>query len=219
MFFLGGAQGRVALSKYGWGKHVHLLSAWKNGRTGYPLIDANMRELLSSGFMSNRGRQIVASFLVRDLGLDWRLGAEHFESHLLDHDVCSNWGNWNYAAGVGSDPREDRYFNILKQGKDYDPEATYIRLWCPEIAMLPSQMLLNPALITSDARAKFNISTDVYPTPCVKLLHSTFKGVTGGGGGANNRGAGKGGGVGGRDRKAASDRKRGHAHGRVPGRS
>lgn len=73
--------------------------------TGYPLIDANMRELKQSGFMSNRGRQIVASFLVRDLGLDWRMGAEHFESYLLDYDPCSNWGNWNYSAGVGSDPR------------------------------------------------------------------------------------------------------------------
>merc|ERR1711871_1140552 len=216
MFLLGGAVGKPALTKYPWRRDAGLFDKWARGLTGYPLIDANMRELLSSGFMSNRGRQIVASFLVRDLGLDWRLGAEHFESHLLDHDVCSNWGNWNYAAGVGSDPREDRYFNILKQGKDYDPEATYIRLWCPEIAMLPTQMLLNPALITSDARTKFNISTDVYPIPCVKLLHSTFKGATGG---AYNRGTGKAEGMGGRDRKAASDRKRGHAHGRVPGRN
>lgn len=73
-----------------------------------------MRELKSTGFMSNRGRQIVASFLVRDLGLDWRMGAEHFEAYLLDYDPCSNWGNWTYAAGVGSDPREDRYFNVIK---------------------------------------------------------------------------------------------------------
>ena len=67
------------------------------------------------GWMSNRGRQNVASFLIKDLGLDWRLGAEWFESQLLDHDVCSNYGNWNYAAGIGNDPREGRKFNIVKQ--------------------------------------------------------------------------------------------------------
>lgn len=69
-----------------------------------------MKELLYSGFMSNRGRQIVASFLVRDLGLDWRMGASHFEAYLLDYDPCSNWGNWNYSAGVGSDPRVVSFF-------------------------------------------------------------------------------------------------------------
>jgi deoxyribodipyrimidine photo-lyase len=74
-----------------------------------------MRELYSTGYMSNRGRQIVASFLVRDMGQDWRVGAEYFESQLLDFDVCSNYGNWQYCAGVGSDPRDDRYFNIIKQ--------------------------------------------------------------------------------------------------------
>ena len=74
--------------------------AWAEGRTGVPFVDANMRELRHSGWMSNRGRQNVASFLVKDLGLDWRLGAEWFESQLLDHDVCSNYGNWNYAAGL-----------------------------------------------------------------------------------------------------------------------
>ena len=76
--------------------------AWAEGRTGVPFVDANMRELRHSGWMSNRGRQNVASFLVKDLGLDWRLGAEWFESQLLDHDVCSNYGNWNYAAGEES---------------------------------------------------------------------------------------------------------------------
>jgi deoxyribodipyrimidine photo-lyase len=108
MFFLGGPQGEVGRYKYAWGNDPAKLEAWKEGRTGYPFIDANMRELKHSGWMSNRGRQVVASFLVRDLGLDWRHGAEHFESYLLDHDPCSNWGNWQYCAGVGADPREDR---------------------------------------------------------------------------------------------------------------
>ena len=89
--------------------------------------------------MSNRGRQNVASFLVKDLKLDWRLGAEWFESMLLDHDVCSNYGNWNYAAGIGNDPRENRKFNIIKQGLDYDPDGDYVKMWVPEIANLANQ--------------------------------------------------------------------------------
>jgi deoxyribodipyrimidine photo-lyase len=93
-----------------------------------------MIELRETGFMSNRGRQNVASFLVRDLGLDWRLGAEWFESLLIDYDPCSNYGNWTYVAGVGNDPREDRYFNVVKQAQDYDPKGEYIRHWIPDLA-------------------------------------------------------------------------------------
>ncbi len=74
----------------------------------------------ATGFMSNRGRQNTASFLVKDLKVNWQMGAEYFESQLIDYDPCSNWCNWNYVAGVGSDPREDRYFNILTQAKNYD---------------------------------------------------------------------------------------------------
>lgn len=111
-----------------------LLAAWQQGRTGYPFVDANMIELRETGFMSNRGRQNVASFLVRDLGLDWRLGAEWFESLLIDYDPCSNYGNWTYVAGVGNDPREDRYFNVVKQAQDYDPKGEYIRHWIPDLA-------------------------------------------------------------------------------------
>jgi deoxyribodipyrimidine photo-lyase len=103
-----------------------------------------MRELALTGFMSNRGRQCVASYLVRDLGLDWRMGAQHFESQLLDHDPCSNYGNWTYAAGIGADPREDRYFNIPKQTKNYDANGDYCRLWCPELANTPLSNIINP---------------------------------------------------------------------------
>ena len=83
-----------------------------------------MRELNATGFMSNRGRQIVASFLVNDLGIDWTWGASYFESQLVDYDVCSNWGNWMYVGGVGNDPRENRYFNILRQASNYDKRGT-----------------------------------------------------------------------------------------------
>lgn len=85
------------------------------GETGYPFVDANMKELNETGWMSNRGRQNVASFLIKDLEVDWRLGAEYFEATLVDYDVTSNWCNWQYVAGVGVDPREDRYFNTTKQ--------------------------------------------------------------------------------------------------------
>jgi deoxyribodipyrimidine photo-lyase len=83
--------------------------------------------------------QIVCSFLVRDLGLDWRMGAEWFETCLLDYDPCSNYGNWTYGAGVGNDPREDRYFSIPKQASTYDPEGKYVAHWIPSLSSLPAR--------------------------------------------------------------------------------
>ena len=103
--------------------------AWCDGRTGEPFIDANMRELAATGWMSNRGRQNAASFLVHDLGLDWRMGACWFERLLIDHDPCSNWGNWAYIAGVGNDPRGGRRFDPQDQAARYDPDGTYFRHW------------------------------------------------------------------------------------------
>jgi deoxyribodipyrimidine photo-lyase len=105
------------------------LIKWINGETGVDFVDANMKELKQTGFMSNRGRQNVASYLVNDLELDWRYGASYFEQQLIDYDVSSNWGNWAYIAGVGNDPRSNRYFNIEKQAMQYDPNQDYIRLW------------------------------------------------------------------------------------------
>lgn len=105
------------------------LEQWRLGQTPMPFVNANMKELLATGFMSNRGRQNVASYLVKDLQVDWRLGAAWFESQLIDYDPCSNYGNWIYVAGVGNDPRENRYFNIEKQANVYDPEGEYRRLW------------------------------------------------------------------------------------------
>lgn len=102
---------------------------WAAGRTGQKFVDANMIELNLTGFMSNRGRQNVASYLIKDLGVDWRAGAEYFERMLIDYDPCSNYGNWQYVAGVGNDPRENRYFNVPGQADRYDPEAEYRRLW------------------------------------------------------------------------------------------
>ena len=109
--------------------HPHYFNKWTNGETGVDFIDANMIELRDTGFMSNRGRQNVAGFLVHDLEVNWTWGAAYFESQLVDYDPCSNWGNWCYIAGVGNDPREDRYFNIEKQANNYDPDGSYRRLW------------------------------------------------------------------------------------------
>ncbi len=102
---------------------------WKNAHTRQPFIDANMKELALTGFMSNRGRQNVASYLVKDLKVEWRWGAAYFESQLIDYDVASNWGNWTYVAGVGNDPRENRYFNPKTQAERYDPKGEYVDLW------------------------------------------------------------------------------------------
>ncbi len=106
-----------------------LLQKWVHGETGNDFIDANMIELKQTGFMSNRGRQNVASYLCHDLKLDWRYGAAYFQQQLIDYDVSSNWGNWAYLAGVGNDPRGQRYFNIEKQANDYDSKQQFRKLW------------------------------------------------------------------------------------------
>lgn len=106
-----------------------LLSQWMNGTTPSDFINANMLELQQTGFMSNRGRQNVASYFCNELNMDWRVGAAYFEEQLIDYDVCSNWGNWAYLAGVGNDPRGHRYFNIEKQAADYDKKKLFRNLW------------------------------------------------------------------------------------------
>jgi deoxyribodipyrimidine photo-lyase len=108
---------------------IYLFKKWTKGETGVDFIDANMHELNQTGFMSNRGRQNVASFLVKDLQISWIWGAMYFESKLIDYDPCSNWCNWMYIAGVGNDPRENRYFNIENQAKKYDAQGLYVKFW------------------------------------------------------------------------------------------
>lgn len=105
------------------------IESWKMGETGNDFIDANMNELRLTGFMSNRGRQNVASYFIHELQQDWRIGARYFEEQLIDYDASSNWGNWAYLAGVGNDPRSGRQFNIEKQAKDYDAAKVYRNLW------------------------------------------------------------------------------------------
>lgn len=110
---------------------------WCSGNTPYPLVNACMKQLNATGFMSNRGRQIVASCLVNELAVDWRHGAAYFEQQLLDYDVASNWGNWQYLAGVGADPRGKRHFDLEKQTRQDDPNALFINKWQGRIQNLP----------------------------------------------------------------------------------
>ncbi|MEM6336651.1 MAG: DASH family cryptochrome [Bacteroidota bacterium] len=148
---------------------------WASGTTGIPFIDANMRELEETGFMSNRGRQNVASFLAKNLNLDWRMGAAWFEHHLVDYDVTSNWGNWAYAAGVGNDPR-DRYFNINSQASRYDEKSAYIKHWLPELSPLPPQLARAPWEMTQMEQSMHGVVLGAnYPTPMIDLERSYAK--------------------------------------------
>ena len=139
-----------------------LFEKWKTGRTGIPFIDANMMELNKTGFMSSRGRQLVASFLINDLKINWILGAEYFESMLIDYDPCSNYGNWNYMAGVHSDAHQDKYINIPSQARKYDPKAEYMKYWLPELIDIPSEYLFDPL----SPKAKDNFANTNYCVPC-----------------------------------------------------
>lgn len=157
-----------------WQEDWKRFNLWQFGQTGYPLVDANMRELAATGFMSNRGRQNVASFLTKNLGINWQMGAEWFESLLIDYDVCSNWGNWNYTAGVGNDARGFRYFNISKQSQDYDRKGEYLRYWLPELATIPGEKIHEPWKLSATEQTQFGVRLGVdYPHPVVDFFKST----------------------------------------------
>ncbi|MFB6126873.1 MAG: deoxyribodipyrimidine photo-lyase [Halolamina sp.] len=116
------------------------LAAWKAGETGYPIVDAGMRQLKREAFMHNRVRMIVASFLTKDLLVDWRAGYHHFREHLADHDTANNNGGWQWAASTGTDAQPYfRIFNPMKQGADYDPDAEYISEYVPELDGVPPE--------------------------------------------------------------------------------
>lgn len=125
MFSLRGIQNKNPLLSF----YSAEFTAWCYGNTESDFVNAFMRQLLHTGWMSNRGRQIVASYLINELGVDWRYGAAWFEQQLIDYDVAANWGNWQYLAGVGTDPRGRRHFNIQKQRETYDPESIFVQRW------------------------------------------------------------------------------------------
>ncbi len=123
------------------------LAAWKEGLTGYPLVDAGMRQLLAEGWMHNRARMVAASFLVKDLGIDWREGARHFFDLLLDGDIAQNIGNWQWVAGTGVDTRPNRIYNPTAQLKKLDHEGEYVRRYVPELADVPARDIAEPGLL------------------------------------------------------------------------
>jgi len=128
-----------------WINHKEDIKAWYEGETGYPIVDAAMRQLSEDGWIHNRLRMIVASFLVKDLLVDWRIGANWFHNKLIDYDSALNSGNWQWVAGTGFDASPFfRVFNPVLQGRKFDPEGTYVRRWIPEIKKLPSRVIHSP---------------------------------------------------------------------------
>ncbi|MFE9020721.1 cryptochrome/photolyase family protein [Streptomyces sp. NPDC007808] len=140
------------------------VAAWKEGRTGYPVIDAAMRQLRHEGWMHNRARLLTASFLTKTLYVDWRVGARHFLDLLVDGDLANNQLNWQWVAGTGTDTRPNRVLNPLIQAKRYDPDGGYVRRWVPELAGLDVPAVHEPWRLTGLERAEID-----YPDPIVDL--------------------------------------------------
>jgi deoxyribodipyrimidine photo-lyase len=127
-----------------WSRSRRALEAWQQGRTGYPLVDAAMRQLAAEGFMHNRARMTVASFLTKDLYVDWRAGAWHFWDLLSDGEIANNAGNWQWVAGTGNDTRPNRVLNPIRQAERFDPEGEYVRRYLPELESLQGKEILRP---------------------------------------------------------------------------
>ncbi|WP_037851503.1 cryptochrome/photolyase family protein [Streptomyces sp. NRRL S-340] len=138
--------------------------AWREGRTGYPVVDAAMRQLRHEGWMHNRGRLLTASFLAKTLYVDWRLGARHFSDLLVDGDVANNQLNWQWVAGTGTDTRPNRVLSPVVQGRRHDPEGAYVRRWVAELADVPGASVHEPWNLPGHERARA-----AYPEPVVSL--------------------------------------------------
>ncbi len=144
-----------------------LFNKWQYGRTGIPFIDANMRELLFTGFISHTGRTIVANFLVNYLGISWLFGAEYFESQLIDYDVCSNYINWNKLINT---PKKTTIKHLITQAQHHDPEGLYTKYWCPELKRLPSTRLHEPYLLSNTEQSYLGLQIGIhYPKPCIEV--------------------------------------------------
>jgi deoxyribodipyrimidine photo-lyase len=152
----------------GWSDDADGLSAWREGMTGYPVVDAGMRELAATGFMNNRARMIVASFLTKDLNVDWREGAAHFSRELLDGDVAQNTGNWQWVAGTGVDTRPGRIFNPTLQARRYDPDGAYVRRWVAELAGVDGAAVHEPWKLAP-------LLTGGYPAPIVDHAEAALR--------------------------------------------
>ncbi len=150
-----------------WRRDATALGRWRDGTTGVPLVDAGMRELAATGFMHNRVRMVVASFLTRHLLLDWRLGEAHFMRELLDGQLSQNDGNWQWVAGTGADAQPfHRIFSPTRQGERFDPEGVYVRRWVPELVRVPARAVHEP---WSLARLERRSLCPDYPPPVIEL--------------------------------------------------
>ena len=149
-----------------WENDEELFAAWKEGRTGYPIVDAAMRQLNSEAWMHNRGRMIVASFLTKDLLIDWRKGERYFMQQLVDGDLSANNGGWQWAAGTGTDAQPYfRIFNPTSQGEKFDPNGTYVKEWVPELSRVPAKFIHQPWKLSEAEREHLGCSE--YPQPVV----------------------------------------------------
>ena len=162
---------QTKFDKFSWDNNTSFLKAWKSGQTGYPIVDAGMRELWSTGYMHNRLRMIVGSFLVKNLLLHWHEGEKWFWDCLVDADLASNSAGWQWIAGCGADAAPYfRIFNPITQGLKFDPDGHYIRKFVPEISQLPNKYLFNPWEAPSDVLKKANINLgENYPKPIVDI--------------------------------------------------
>ncbi len=151
---------RPEYARVEWENDEKLFAAWCDGRTGYPFVDAAMRQLNATGWMHNRARMVVASFLTKDLLVDWRWGERYFMQRLVDGDPASNNGGWQWAASTGTDAQPYfRIFNPVRQGERFDPEGHYVRQWVPELAEIPPKFVHQPWMMAG--------GTQEYPPPLV----------------------------------------------------
>ncbi|MFC5033311.1 deoxyribodipyrimidine photo-lyase [Streptomyces sp. So13.3] len=147
-----------------WRADADEIEAWRAGRTGYPIVDAAMRQLRQEGWMHNRARLLAASFLTKTLYADWRTGARHFQELLVDADMANNQLNWQWAAGTGTDTRPNRVLNPLTQAQRFDPDGSYVRRYVPELAGIPGGAVHRPWRLPAAERAALE-----YPEPIVDL--------------------------------------------------
>lgn len=157
-----------------WLENNEALRKWQQGQTGIPMVDAGMRELWQTGYMHNRVRMIVGSFLTKNMGLDWRLGERWFWDTLVDADLANNSASWQWVAGCGADAAPFfRIFNPVTQGQKFDPDGIYVKKWIPELGALPPKWLFNPweapANVLEDAKVEIGTT---YPHPIVDLKKS-----------------------------------------------
>jgi deoxyribodipyrimidine photo-lyase len=152
-----------------WENDPDLFAAWCAGRTGYPIVDAAMRQINQEAWMHNRARMIVASFLTKDLLIDWRWGERYFMQHLVDGDLAANNGGWQWAAGTGTDAQPYfRIFNPTSQGQKFDPQGAYVRHYLPELANVPEKFIHEPWKMSEQAQRQAGVQIGRnYPAPIV----------------------------------------------------